>query len=347
LAFAFAALTSDLCSMTFQREKLSVLHVALHPVTGPWSVMRELTKAQAASGLYAGVGIGVIIYRDWAKPYEEELHSSGLPVYRAFTPKMFGTASFLWQRFDRPPIAKWAADFARRCHTRNVVVHFHNAWMSGVFLPLSHPQDCRLGVVATVHGVNAFLEGKPVRHHAHRWMAQRLSQHGATLTSVDTANLARAESMFGLPASSFHVVPNGVTATASRACPFLRDNPKLTVGHVGSLSPQKGWEIAANAVIAAAKAGVPCRMIIAGAGSGAAKAQDLARQHPDIINFRGFVRDPRQKLMPELDLLALMSSHEGLPMSGVEALSVGLPMAGTNVGGMAELILHGKTGYIV
>jgi glycosyltransferase involved in cell wall biosynthesis len=113
------------------------------------------------------------------------------------------------------------------------------------------------------------------------------------------------------------------------------------------LIPQKGWDIAAQAVIAAAKAGAPCRMIIAGAGPGEADARALANAHPEVVEFRGFVSDPRKNLMPELDLLAVMSSHEGLPMSVIEALSVGLPVAGTNVGGMTEVLVDGQTGIFV
>jgi glycosyltransferase involved in cell wall biosynthesis len=178
-------------------------------------------------------------------------------------------------------------------------------------------------------------------------MAQRLLRYGATLTSVDSANLARAEAIFGLSPDRFHVVPNGVTATTVRACPYLSGSSIFTVGHVGSLIPQKGWNIAAQAVIAAARAGVPCRMIIAGAGPDEAKVRALSDANPGLIDFRGHVRGPRENLMPELDLLAVMSSHEGLPMSAVEALSVGLPVAGTNVGGMAEVVVDGKTGYMV
>ena len=328
-------------------EKIAVLHVALNPVTGPWSVMRELAKAQAGSGLYAGVGVGVITYRDWGEQYQAELDGLELPVFRAFTPKMFGTASFVWQRIQKPPFAKWIADFANRCAAQNIIVHFHNAWMSGVFLPLPPSKNKRLAAIATFHGVNAFLEGQPMRHRLHRWMAQRLLRAGAKLTSVDAANLSRAETMFGLPADKFQVVPNGVTATDLRACPFLRGDPRFTVGHVGSLIPQKGWDIATHSVIAAARSGISCRMIIAGAGPDEAQARDLAKANPGIIEFRGFVRDPRRNLLPELDLLAVMSSHEGLPMSAVEALSVGLPVAGTAVGGMPEAVENGQTGFLV
>lgn len=308
--------------------------------------MRELARAQAASGKYASVSVGVVTYRDWPATYQSELAACGLPVFRSFTPKMFGTASFLFQRLQRPPIEKWVQEISRQSKARQVVVHFHNAWMSGVFLPL---RKCTVksAAVATFHGVNAFLDRQPLRHRAHQWMARRLLSYNATLTSVDAANLERAESIFGIPKNRLTIVPNGVTATTARACPFLDGKPKLTIGHVGSLIPQKGWKIAAEAVITGAKAGVPCRMIIAGAGPQEPEARAMAAAYPQIIEFRGFVPDPRQNLMPELDILAVMSSHEGLPMSAVEALSVGLPIAGTNVGGMAEVIKHGETGFLI
>src|ERR1039458_5968031 len=91
-------------AMMLPSANVAVLHVALNPVTGPWSVMRDLAVAQAASGRYSAVGLGVIISKDWPSEYDEELTQTKLPAYRASTIKAFGTAQFLWQRLQRPPI---------------------------------------------------------------------------------------------------------------------------------------------------------------------------------------------------------------------------------------------------
>jgi hypothetical protein len=170
----------------------AVLHVALNPVTGPWSVMRDLALAQAASCRYSAVGLGVISSKDWPPQYDEELIQTKLPAYRASTIKVFGTAQFLWQRFRRPPIGRWVDDLMLKSGAKYGVVHFHNAWMSGVFLPLRELSSGQIRTVATFHGVNAMLEGKPVRHFLHRWMAARLIRYGARLTSVDRSNLVLA-----------------------------------------------------------------------------------------------------------------------------------------------------------
>jgi len=48
-----------------------------------------------------------------------------------------------------------------------------------------------------------------------------------------------------------------------------------------------------------------------------------------------------------LDLFLLLSSREGKPVSIMEALSVGLPVISTNVGGVSELIDQNKNGILV
>jgi glycosyltransferase involved in cell wall biosynthesis len=327
----------------------AILHIALQPLTGPWSVMRELANAQSDSGFYAGVGIGVIADLTWPVLYKEELEKNQFSYFKS-TPKLFGTASFLFQRITKPPIARWAWDLAGKTGAESVVIHFHNAWMSGVFLPIERRKDYAVGCVATVHGVNADLDSKPIRRLAHRWMARRLLKYNASLTSVDKANLQKAEDLFGLPASAFQVVPNGIPAIPEmdkHILPFLCGAERLTVAHIGSLIPQKGWELVAQSVILMSKQGFPCRMIIAGAGSGEANARRLAQENPGIIEFRGFVSDPRRTIMNKVDVLILLSSQEGLPMSIIEAMSIGLPVVATSVGGISEAVVDGKTGLLI
>jgi hypothetical protein len=53
------------------------------------------------------------------------------------------------------------------------------------------------------------------------------------------------------------------------------------------------------------------------------------------------------RVMPDLDVLCLMSQWEGLPMSIVEAMSVGLPVVATDVGGVSEAVRPGETGLLV
>lgn len=328
-------------------QKLAVLHVALNPITGVWSVMKGLASAQAKSGLYASVGIGIIADNAWPQLCADEFRDCGLPTYRSATPKIFGTAQFMLQRILRPPIDAWVRDLLQRSGADCCIVHFHNAWLSGVFLPLETMNEGLSRPVATVHGVNASFQGQPVRQAIHRRFASRLLRHHAALSSVDSANLERARRLLNLPPERFSVIPNGIDDTPLRACPRLSGATHLTLGHVGSMMAAKGWRILVEAAVRARAKHHPVKVILAGRGPDDAEARTLAAQHSDWLEFRGFVSNPRETLLPQLDALVLMSEQEGLPMSIVESLSIGLPVVATRVGGIPEAIQDGRNGLLV
>jgi glycosyltransferase involved in cell wall biosynthesis len=328
-------------------SNVAVLHAALHPVTGPWSVMRDLARAQAVSGRFAGVGLAVIVDATWPAAYREEAHALGLPFYEGACPRTFGTAAFLYQRLRAPDWAAWIRDLAARTGATDVIVHLHNAWLSGVFLPLPAVPGVRVAVVATFHGVNEHFDGKPVRRRLHRWMAQRLVTHGAFLTSVDATNTEIAERVFGIPRGVFQVIPNGMPPARETVRPPRDPAAPLVVGHVGSMIPQKGWQLLAEAAERLNRERVVVRVLLAGQGPDADAAAAWARRHSAWAEFLGHVPNPRERVMPRLDALCLMSQWEGLPMSIVEAMSVGLPVVATRVGGVAEVVADGETGLLV
>jgi len=308
--------------------------------------MREVARAQAASGLYAGVGVGVIYSRTWPAHYEGELRELGLPSFLAQTLEAFGTAQFLWQRWQKPPVGKWAEELAGSCEASTLVVHFHNAWMSGVFLPLRHGLSVGTKVVSTFHGVNAALDGRPLRHALHRWMAKRLVRFGASLTSVDAWNLELAKKLFGLNPSRFVVIPNGVPASTLEAPPWAGEG-EFVVGHLGTISERKGWQIAAHATRHAAATGRKVRLLIAGSGPEETEARKLADESNGVVDYLGHVSKPSVDFLPRLHALAVMSAQEGLPMSIIEALAAGVPVLATAVGGIPVALGNDRAGWLL
>lgn len=327
--------------------KISVLHVALNPVTGPWSVMRDLAVAQSKSSLYGAVGFGIIHSKNWPAQYDRELKELGLPFFKTGTVEAFGTAQFAWQRLQKPPVGRWAQELAGRSGADQMIVHFHNAWMSGVFLPLQPQPKCPTRCVATVHGVNAQLEGRPVRHWLHRRMAARLPRFGARLTSVDASNLPLAQKLLGLSPELFTVIPNGVAEGAASNGAAWNGTGDFVVGHIGSITERKGWHLAAEAVMRLRAEGLKVRLLIAGAGDEAEKAAALAKTSDGGIEFLGHVSQPRKNLLPRLHALSVMSQHEGLPMTIIEAMAAGVPVAATAVGGIPEAVTNGKNGFLI
>ena len=92
-----------------------------------------------------------------------------------------------------------------------------------------------------------------------------------------------------------------------------------------------------------------------GDGVERAKLEELAKERlgncPNIQwTFHGFVPnwtlpDEYRKIGP--DLFITTSSTEGLPVSIQEAFSMGMPAIGTPIGGIPDLIIDGKTGFML
>ncbi|HQZ37446.1 MAG TPA: glycosyltransferase [Vicinamibacterales bacterium] len=65
-----------------------------------------------------------------------------------------------------------------------------------------------------------------------------------------------------------------------------------------------------------------------------------------VVRFMGF-RQNIHDYLRRLDLLAMPSLHEGLPYTLLEAMSLGVPIVATRVGGLAEIIEDRVTGVLV
>ena len=66
----------------------------------------------------------------------------------------------------------------------------------------------------------------------------------------------------------------------------------------------------------------------------------------DRVQLVGFQKNSK-KYYKSFDIFVLSSHYEGLPYSLLEAMIMGIPCVGTDVVGIKDLIIHGKTGYLV
>ena len=67
----------------------------------------------------------------------------------------------------------------------------------------------------------------------------------------------------------------------------------------------------------------------------------------DRVNFRGERDDVPDLMDKQADIYLLISNWEGLPRSILEAMRSGLPVIASNVGGVAEAVLDGDSGFVV
>lgn len=64
------------------------------------------------------------------------------------------------------------------------------------------------------------------------------------------------------------------------------------------------------------------------------------------VTFLGARTDVEQ-ILPQYDLFLLLSNWEGFPISIIEAMRAGLPVVASDVGGVKEAVIHGKTGWLI
>lgn len=90
--------------------------------------------------------------------------------------------------------------------------------------------------------------------------------------------------------------------------------------------------------------------LLAGGDGEVEKAKSLVIDYglQDKVEFLGWVRSKQKlELLASSSIFLLPSYNEGMPMSVLEALSAGLPVISTNVGGIPEQVADGVEGYVI
>lgn len=128
----------------------------------------------------------------------------------------------------------------------------------------------------------------------------------------------------------------------------LHDDGNFVVGNIGRLSEQKGMEYFIESVPKILKKYPQTRFVIAGNGEDEQKLFSLVKKLgiEEYIKFLGYRKDV-QNLMSQLDLIVLSSLWEGLPLTPIEAYSVGRTIVATRVDGTPEIVRDGVDGYLI
>ncbi len=114
---------------------------------------------------------------------------------------------------------------------------------------------------------------------------------------------------------------------------------EIVVGTVANFRAQKDYPNLLAAAVILRDRGVPVRVLAV--GQGPLEAEIRAEHHRLGLGDRVVLLGERAdavRVMSVCDLFVLASSNEGLPVAVMEALALGLPVVGTDVGGMTEAV---------
>ena len=210
------------------------------------------------------------------------------------------------------------------------------------------------GVAHLVHTVHvAEQRFRPWQFAWARLMAGRCERIVCVSEAVRDHHAGKAR----LPLSRYQVIYNGVDAGA-----YARDDGKrsqlrsrwavgddeVLLAFVGRLDPQKNIRMFLQAAELAHQREGAIRAVIAGDGPRRRTVSEFAaRKGADQwLRPLGF-RDDIAGVLSAADILVQPSRWEGLPLAPIEAMVAGLPVVGTAVAGITEVVESGRTGLLV
>ena len=157
----------------------------------------------------------------------------------------------------------------------------------------------------------------------------------------------------GFAPEAMAVIPWGARSNPHRPDPEARLRLGLTVGSpvivcIANFTPTKGQTVIVDALPALAKRFPGLQAILAGDGPELAsirtRAEGLGLE--GTVRFPGAVSEPWD-LLQAADVFVLASEIEGLPLVVLEAMSEGVPVVATDVGGMPDAVIEDETGFLV
>jgi glycosyltransferase involved in cell wall biosynthesis len=147
---------------------------------------------------------------------------------------------------------------------------------------------------------------------------------------------------YGIGKGMIKIIPNLIDTNVFQPDPTVK-KIKGRIGFVGRFTYQKNIPLLFQAM----KGLHSSSLLMIGDGPLYGELGLMAKQLDIHVDFNG--RVPNYKL-PELlnscEIFVLTSRWEGLPKALLEAMSCGLPVIGTDVPGIRELIRHKETGYL-
>jgi len=189
-----------------------------------------------------------------------------------------------------------------------------------------------------------------------RWLASvlgRLLGFHFPLYVVSTAFQHDELLQFGCPPERIAILPFGIDPDTFQPPPtkVVRAG-HLIVGYVGHFSPIKGVPDLVEAFnrLVECRPAVELHLAWSGKGADAKAVHRLVSECPRPERIKLFGRVDVAGFMREIDVIVLpfrSASIPHLPLVLLEAFAMGVPVITTRVGGLAEAVLDGETGFTV
>ncbi|MHB1297815.1 MAG: N-acetyl-alpha-D-glucosaminyl L-malate synthase BshA [Gemmatimonadaceae bacterium] len=231
-------------------------------------------------------------------------------------------------------------------HVHYAIPHATSAWIAKEML---REQGRRLPVVTTLHGTDITIVGQD---HSYQAITRFSIERSDRVTAVSQWLKDETIRAFGCGNSRVDVVPNFVD-------PLVYDRSRYGAGlgaelgggrkvvmHISNFRPVKRLRDVVR-TFARIRESVPSVLVMVGDGPDRVAAEDEARALGIAadVKFLGKI-DAVAPLLAAADLYLFPSETESFGLSALEALACGVPVVGTHVGGLVDVVREGVTGSL-
>jgi L-malate glycosyltransferase len=239
-------------------------------------------------------------------------------------------------------------ELAEGGHLDLIHAHYAVPHAASAYLARQIFNSARLKTITTLHGTDITLVGADPSFHR---VVKFAIEQSDGVTAVSRYLAARTVEEFDIR-REIRVIPNFVDPArpaqnrdqCSREA-FAPHGEKILM-HASNFRPVKRIGDVVR-IFARVREEIPSKLLLVGEGPERLFIQQLVRELKlgADVHFLG-EQDQLEPLFFCADLFLLPSEQESFGLTALEAMNCGVPVIGSAVGGMPEVITHGETGYL-
>lgn len=282
----------------------------------------------------------------YSQPVRLELLSPNVYFHEVNVPEY---TLFHYQPYELALSSK-IVDMVRKYHIELLHVHYAipHAYAAYMAKSMLKEYNIDLPVVTTLHGTDITLVGK---HPFYKTAVTFSINQSDAVTSVSKSLKDDTLKIFKTK-KEIKVIPNFIDSTKQKTTiincqrSLMAGSDEMILTHISNFRKVKRINDVVNIFDLVLKK-IPAKLVMVGDGPERQNAEVLAKKL-GIINKIIFLGNSSEidKILCMSDLFLLPSETESFGLAALEAMSFNVPVISSDTGGIPEVNIHGKSGYL-